>query len=500
MRRVEVCSFSSIPDSLGTDFQKTINMFHYFLEMMKECKNSCEGVSSCLKKIQTDISYWLDKIREMEAVVFTLIGASVLLIVRWRSTKVHDPSQVGNIDPSPRIQDTEIIPLNTIKKALIWKEYYSTRVRSRGNLRLVEKRRLTPGYSSRMIYHLAFNFVRDWESYEAGASLAVYPKNDSCIVDGLLLHLGIPGSLIVKVKEKGEDVCATVRTWLISHLDLFSKPTKKFMYNLSRHASSRYEQLKLAHLGTDDNVSYRVLVAEGTGYIDILRVYKSLKLTAVNLVEMLPRTKPRLYSISSSSLVSPSQIHLLVSVVTWQTPTGKLRTGQCSTFLASCKEGDVLRTELRPAMMTLPTDQTTPIVMAGLGTGIAPFRAFALDRKFRRTRGEDVGPIALYFGARYRKSEYLYGVEFDQLSEEQVIDYLRLAFSRDQEEKVYIQHLMVNDAKLLKELLGNKLGTFYLCGPTWPVPDIKAAINTSLEDEGAVDKLKSNERYKLEVY
>jgi sulfite reductase (NADPH) flavoprotein alpha-component len=144
--------------------------------------------------------------------------------------------------------------------------------------------------------------------------------------------------------------------------------------------------------------------------------------------------------------------------------------------------------------------------MAGLGTGAAPFRAFMQERAWQRAQGIDVGPLLYYFGARYRSAEFLYGEEIEAYVRDGVISHTGLAFSRDTKQKVYIQHKMMNDSKLLADLLED--GVFYLCGPTWPVPDVYKALTTALETKGKsieqaeayIEELKEDERYVLEVY
>ena len=116
--------------------------------------------------------------------------------------------------------------------------------------------------------------------------------------------------------------------------------------------------------------------------------------------------------------------------------------------------------------------------------------------------------MMLYFGARYRASEYLYGEELDGYHADGVITDLRLAFSRDQQEKVYIQHLLREDRERLAQYLSRDGGHFYLCGPTWPVPDVRDAVVDGLVSDGMseaeaaafIEELKEKERYTLEVY
>lgn len=162
--------------------------------------------------------------------------------------------------------------------------------------------------------------------------------------------------------------------------------------------------------------------------------------------------------------------------------------------------------------MKLPPDDKQPIIMAGLGTGAAPFRAFMQHRAWQRTQGIDVGPLLYYFGSRYRSQEYLYGEEIEAYIASGIISHAGLAFSRDGKDKMYIQHKMSQDKKLLSKLLlgqGSEAAYFYLCGPTWPVPDVYEALVGALNEEGGmerkkaeefIEELKEEERYVLEVY
>eukprot|EP00842_Homolaphlyctis_polyrhiza_P001874 jgi/Hompol1/2688/HPOL_006124-RA len=145
--------------------------------------------------------------------------------------------------------------------------------------------------------------------------------------------------------------------------------------------------------------------------------------------------------------------------------------------------------------------------MSGLGTGMAPFRAFIEERWYWKQRGETVGPMVLYFGSRHRAMEYLYGEELEAYHADGLLTHLRLAFSRDQKEKVYIQDKMREDKDLLHDLMISMPGAFFLCGPTWPVPSVTEALvdsfSKSIEPAKAaefLEELKEHERFVLEVY
>lgn len=167
--------------------------------------------------------------------------------------------------------------------------------------------------------------------------------------------------------------------------------------------------------------------------------------------------------------------------------------------------------------------------MAGLGTGAAPFRAFIQERAWQKAQGKEVGPLVYYFGSRHRGQEYLYGEELEAYFKEGVVTHLGLAFSRDTDKKVYIQHKIQEDGQLLAKLLGPDNGAFFLCGPStsshpldiavdlclpqnrftaWPVPDVYEALVKAFVGDGKtveeaqeyLEEMKEDERYVLEVY
>lgn len=150
--------------------------------------------------------------------------------------------------------------------------------------------------------------------------------------------------------------------------------------------------------------------------------------------------------------------------------------------------------------------------MAGLGTGAAPFRAFLQHKALLQSQGKPIGPVYYYFGSRHQSQEYLYGEEIEAFILDGTITRAGLAFSRDGPpgvKKVYIQSKMSEDAHDLVKMLKYEEGAFYLCGPTWPVPDVFEALCGALvqyegmsKDEAGeyLEGLKEEERYVLEVY
>jgi sulfite reductase (NADPH) flavoprotein alpha-component len=149
--------------------------------------------------------------------------------------------------------------------------------------------------------------------------------------------------------------------------------------------------------------------------------------------------------------------------------------------------------------------------MSGLGTGLAPFKAFLEEKYWQKVNGEEIGDIYLFLGSRHQRQEYLYGELFEAYKDAGILTYIGAAFSRDQPHKIYIQDRIREAKDRLIDAFVKKSGNFYLCGPTWPVPDISAALSDIVATEAAsrgetvdpvrvIEDLKEGERYILEVY
>lgn len=151
---------------------------------------------------------------------------------------------------------------------------------------------------------------------------------------------------------------------------------------------------------------------------------------------VLKRLQPRLYSISSSPLVNPHQVHLTVSVVRFDNHRGTARKGVCSTYLADGpRHAPVPVFVQRSTHFRPPKDPATPMIMVGPGTGIAPFLGFLDERRVRGDRGRNW----LFFGEQRQSTDFYYQEELDALQRDGLLTRLDLAFSRDQRTKIYVQ-------------------------------------------------------------
>jgi len=350
--------------------------------------------------------------------------------------------------------------------------------------------------------------------YDMGEALAVYGLNPEEQVSNFLDFYSLNPNDIVCIGQHHADYSVrTLFQLFLQYLDIFGRPSKKFYQALAEYAKDTKEKEKLLFIiSPEGQEQFKLRVKETTTYEDLLREFPSAKPTIEELLELIPPLKPRHYSIASSMKMHPDSVHLLVVTEDWTTPSGKFRVGQCSGYLARINNPETediyLTVSVAPSLMKLPPKNSQPVVMAGLGTGMAPFRAFIQERQYLQSKGEKVGPMALYFGSRFRAQEYLYGEELEAYHSSGLLTYLRLAFSRDQKDKVYIQHKLGSDQSEICDMLLENKGHFYLCGPTWPAGDVYDAIVANFTTAGmtteqakeTVYKMKEDGRYVLEVY
>ncbi|PCH41308.1 assimilatory sulfite reductase [Wolfiporia cocos MD-104 SS10] len=376
-------------------------------------------------------------------------------------------------------------------------------------------RRLTPLDYDRNVFHLEFDTRGTGLKYEIGEALGVHGWNDAEEVLDFCRWYGADPNRLITIPVPNTDGTRlhtrTVYQALQQQIDLFGKPGKAFYADLAEYATVQADKMALKFIGSPEGSStFKKLSEKDTvTFADILKRYTSARPGIEVLCELVGDIKPRHYSIASAQAVVGDQVDLLVVSVDWVTPSGTPRYGQCTRYLAGLKVGQKVTVSLRPSVMKLPPDNMQPIIMAGLGTGAAPFRAFLQYRAWLQAQNIPTGPTYYYFGSRHRSQEYLYGEELEAFIADGVLTKAGLAFSRDGPKKVYIQHKMKEDADDLARMLWDDKGVFYLCGPTWPVPDVYEALVGALVKRTGQDavhageyleSLKEEERYVLEVY
>jgi sulfite reductase (NADPH) flavoprotein alpha-component len=220
--------------------------------------------------------------------------------------------------------------------------------------------------------------------------------------------------------------------------------------------------------------------------------------------EVLVRLTPRNYSISSSPLVSPHEVQLTVSVVRYRGRRGGQRGGVCSTFLADRASAAPVFLQRSPHFRP-PKDPGTPMIMVGPGTGIAPFRGFLQERRALGHTGRNW----LFFGDQRRSENFYYRDDFEDMVRDGLLSRLDLAFSRDQAERVYVQHKMLDYGADLWRWL-NEGAHFYVCGDASRMArDVDATLTSIIKSHGGMSdeqahnykrELVAEKRYVRDVY
>src|SRR6185312_7629429 len=363
---------------------------------------------------------------------------------------------------------------------------------------LVEKRALTQDVSSKLTMHMAFSISGSHVHYEAGDACGVIPQNDVQLVDEILYALNFSGQVPVQLPKAGS---TTLHDALLHHLQI-TRLTRKMIeaYATIGRCQTLFSLLvpeQQAHL---EKYTY------DRGLIDLLHDYPGVLHDPADLVAMLPKLAPRLYSISSSPLAHAGEIHTTVAVVRYRSHNRE-RGGVCSTLLAErTPTGERLPIYIQPnKRFRLPKEPEAPIIMIGPGTGNAPFRAFLHERRALGAKGKNW----LFFGERSAATDFFYRDELEQMLSDGHLTQLDTAFSRDQEHKIYVQDRMAEHAARLWRWLEDG-ASIYVCGDASRMAkDVHAALLMVVKTQGGmgdeaaesyVQRMKEEHRYHRDVY
>nr|WP_321459750.1 flavodoxin domain-containing protein [uncultured Cohaesibacter sp.] len=333
--------------------------------------------------------------------------------------------------------------------------------------------------SAKSVNHIEISLAGGGEDldYCVGDSLGVWPVNDAALVNAILKASGFTGKETVELK----DGACKLRSALLTRLDIVTAiPSTLEKWDVERPFAD-------AHI------------------VDLL-VSGVEALSPQKLVDGLRPLQPRLYSIASSPKKHPGEVHLTVGEVHYEMD-GRKREGVASLFLGKrlAVGGSLGVYVQRSGHFHLPEDDDMPVIMIGPGTGIAPFHAFLEEREMRNAKGRNW----LFFGDQHQESDFLYKEELQGWEESGFLTNLSLAWSRDGEEKVYVQHLIEKDGARFFEWLENG-AAIYICGDASRMAsDVDAAIRRVIGvhgglDDAAVDAymtaLAHDHRYQRDVY
>lgn len=366
--------------------------------------------------------------------------------------------------------------------------------------------------------HIEFDLKGTGLSYVTADNLAILPLNDTVHVSALATTMGYFLDEVISIEpvEGNNDFKhafpspCSVREILTSYLDIQGAVKYSTVKHLVPYVVDDEERKWIQRLISKENRgNFKTFVEEGGKSLCELLTNElsSCRIPLADFLHIAPFIQPRYYTISSSSSVYPNNVHITVSLTEYELKSGRKFTGLTSGYLKNLDplstkeklETPYCRIFIRASSFRLPASISTPIIMIGPGTGLAPMRALLQERKYLRDlvgSSMPLGENILYFGCKYASVDYIYRDELEQFRKDGVLTQLHTAFSRDGPKKVYVQHLLAQHAADLLELLdvdkkskSSSAGAYvYVCGATSMGNDVMAAFVSMLQEHKKMSK------------
>lgn len=359
-------------------------------------------------------------------------------------------------------------------------------------VKVKDKYRITGDKSSSEIQHLILHTDHPDFTYQAGDSVSIKAKNPYSLVVKIMIKLNYSPDTIVVYKNKKK----SIEELLAVKLEL----TK-----LSEDVLRAYQLIS-----TDENLKQLLKDEQKLhAYLKQADVYDMIcdypyAIDATSLSQVLTKVQRREYSISSSIKSTPKEVHLTVKQFNYSV-FDRDRIGACSSYInKGLQAGSELKIQIIPNDEFRLAPDDVPIIMIGAGTGIAPYMSFLKEREAVGATGENW----LFFGEKEREYDYLYQNEIEHFKSEGVLTCLDLAFSRDQEDKIYVQNRLKENGQLVFNWI-EKGAHFYICGSIALGKDVKQNLIELLQDEGKMsvsealfylEHLKEESRYHEDLY
>jgi sulfite reductase alpha subunit-like flavoprotein/nitric oxide synthase oxygenase domain/subunit/hemoglobin-like flavoprotein len=382
---------------------------------------------------------------------------------------------------------------------------------------------------SRSTRYIMFDISDSDLQYETGDHVAIYPCNPPELVQRLCDRIGVTpntyftAGYITPDGTQIEDkppiaVPTTVGQVLSEELELaLREPFNEllaYLYSVAQNPQEKHRLetwLEILRQADDnpDNVSLKKAIADNfMSVVDLFDEFPSAEITLAALLELLPKQKPRLYSISSSPLLHPQHLQITVGVLQIKTDAGKVRQGLCSNYLAGLEVGAKVRIGVRTSSFRPPSELDAPMLMVGPGTGVSPLIAFLQYRNALLQQGQALGDATLYFGCR-NHSDFLYQEQMQTWQHQGVLSGLEVAFSRLGDQKLYVQNLMQQKSQDVWKLLSHPKCHYYVCGDAKMADDVFEVMLSIAKTEGGLshpeavaffDKMKQEKRFTSDVW
>ena len=363
--------------------------------------------------------------------------------------------------------------------------------------KLLVNRLLTDPSSSKETCHYEISIAGSGLTYEAGDALCVVPINCSELVADIIKAIGCTGD----EDEPVNGELMPLQVALREHFEI-KAPSKELLEEIATRSGDQ-ELNGIIEAGDKEKLANYLW---GRDTLDLLLQFPLCEFTAAEFIALLKPLQHRAYSISSSGKQYPDAVHLTVASVRYESH-GRSHKGVCSTFLADLVNDE---TKVRcfftaNKVFRVPEDNSLPMIMVGPGTGIAPFRAFLQEREYRKAPGKNW----LFFGDRNAATDYIYREELESFQGSGLLTRLDLAFSRDQDAKIYVQDRMLEQGAELFLWL-EQGGYFFVCGDAYRMAkDVDQALHAVIAEHGNfseqqaidyVNQLKKDKRYVRDVY
>ncbi|MEL7696829.1 MULTISPECIES: sulfite reductase subunit alpha [Pantoea] len=360
---------------------------------------------------------------------------------------------------------------------------------------LITNKRLSGEQSAKDIRHFEFDLTDSGLKYEAGDALGVIPVNEPSLVSLLLTQLNADYQTPVPGFDRSLGD-------LLTYQFEISEPSRKLIEWVGQNTTNQ----ELRHVLQHDDKDALGVWLWGKDTLDLLQLELTRSLPVPEFVALLRPLQHRAYSISSSSKAHPNQVHLTVASVRYHSG-GRNRGGVCSTYLAErVRRGEKPAIFISPnKAFRVPANNSAPLIMVGPGTGIAPFRAFLQERQATGAQGKNW----LFFGDQHQEHDFIYREELTGWHDSGLLTRLDLAFSRDQEKKIYVQTRMLEQGAELYAWL-QEGAYFYVCGDASRMAkDVDSALYEVVRQFGGlsseraadyIDQLKKEKRYLRDVY
>ena len=348
--------------------------------------------------------------------------------------------------------------------------------------------------SNKETRHLELSIEGANFQFEPGDSIGIQPENSEPLVDALLGVLQFDPATEVTVFDETVSLKNALQKKL--EITVLSKPVLEKIKAYTEH--NEFSSLLEEPNAWKD-------YAKGRDLLDVVEDFAPFTWSAQQFVDILRKIPSRLYSIASSQLANHDEVHLTISKVSYET-NGRQRLGVCSGSVAELQIGATLPIYVhKNPNFRLPEQKETPIIMIGAGTGIAPYRAFLEEREELGVEGK----AWLIFGDQYFVTDFLYQTDWQRWLASGTLSQMHIAFSRDTDKKVYVQHKLEENAANFYEWL-EQGAVIYVCGDEKSMAaDVDATIHRIIEQQGQktseqakalVQELKHQKRYQRDVY